>query len=97
MARRESRAESVLVGKVGVLRQDVGGEVEVLVLAVQEEQVAEGLRGEGVLLEQELQLLEALGRLAIRVQQGLVVQGDRVELLLGPTKEIRPFVACSRT
>mmetsp|Transcript_47163 Transcript_47163/g.81124 ORF Transcript_47163/g.81124 Transcript_47163/m.81124 type:complete len:311 (-) Transcript_47163:227-1159(-) len=71
------------VRQVRVLGQDVRRQVVVLVLAVQEQQVPEGLRREGRAAQQEVQLAEARGRVLVHVHQRLVVQGDGVQLLLG--------------
>ena len=62
---------SLLVGKVRVFSQDVSGQVVVLVLAVEQQQVPESLRRKRVLLQQELELLEALRRFRVHVHQCL--------------------------
>ena len=61
-----------------VLGQHVRGQVVVLVLAVQQQQVPERARRERRVLQQEVELAERL-----------VVQRDRVELLLGPRRHVR--------
>ena len=53
-------------------------------LAVEKNQVGEGLRGERWVLQQEVQLLEASGWVLLDVHQGGVVEGDGVELVLVP-------------
>ena len=68
---------------MSVLCQHISGEVVVLVLAVQQQQIAKCLWREGILLEEELQFLESLSRTLFHVHQGLVVQGHGVELFLG--------------
>lgn len=52
-----------------------------LVFAVEQQQVPEGDWGEGGLLQQESQLLKTLRRLCVHVQQSLVVERHRVQLL----------------
>ena len=44
---------------MGVLSQDIGSQIEVLVLAVEENQVWEGFRRERWVLQQEIELFEA--------------------------------------
>ena len=61
----------VLVRQVGVLGQHVRGQVVVLVLAVQQQQVAECLGRERVLLQEELQLAEAVRGLGVNIHQSL--------------------------
>lgn len=52
-----------------------------LVFTVEQQQVAEGSGRKRVLLQEEGEFLEALGRLGVHVHEGLVVERDRVELL----------------
>ena len=47
-----------LIGEVGVLSQDISSQVIMLVLAVKQDKVREGLRREGRVVQQEVQLLE---------------------------------------
>ena len=61
----------LLVGEMGVFCQNVCGQVVVLVLAVEEQQVAKRLGRERVLLQKELKFLEALRRFLLHVHQGL--------------------------
>ena len=68
-----------LVREVRVLREDVGGEVVVSVLAVEQQQVAEGLGRERRVREQEVELAESRGGVRLDVDEGLVVQ----RLMLG--------------
>jgi hypothetical protein len=56
---------------VRVLRQQARGDVVVLVLAVQEEQVPEGLRGIGRVGEQVGQLLEGRSGVFLAENNGL--------------------------
>jgi len=62
------------------------------VFAVEQQQVSEGDGGEGGLLQEEGQLLETLRGLCVHVQQSLVVQRHRVQLLPEPTRTecVRP-------
>ena len=84
------RGVEELIGEVCVLGEDVGGEVEVLVLAVEEQEVGEGLRREGRVLDEEVELAEALGGKVLHVHERRVVQRHRVELLLA-------WCACSHS
>mmetsp|Transcript_52003 Transcript_52003/g.105969 ORF Transcript_52003/g.105969 Transcript_52003/m.105969 type:complete len:428 (-) Transcript_52003:371-1654(-) len=77
----EVRGE-VLVGERGVVCHHVRRKVVVLVFAVEEEEVAEGLGGEGGLADEPVHLLEACRRVLLHVHQRQIVQRHRVELLL---------------
>lgn len=83
----QARAQ-VLVRQVCVLRQDISGEVEVLVLHVQQQQVAERLRRERRVLQQEVKLSEPSGGVVLHVHKRLVVQRDRVQLVLATRRHI---------
>jgi hypothetical protein len=69
---------------MGILGQDVSSKVIVLVLAIQEQKIAKGLRREGILLQQKLQLFKSLCWFVSHVHQGLIVQTDCVQLFLRP-------------
>ncbi len=55
-------ARQILVREVGVLGEDVGGEVVVLVLAVEQQQVGEGLGRARRVVDEEVELPEPLRR-----------------------------------
>ena len=84
----------VLVRQVSVLRQHVRSKVVVLVLDVQQQQVAERLRREGRVLQQEVQLAEATRRVLVNVHQALVVQRDRVQLVLAARRHVTQRLLC---
>mmetsp|Transcript_64470 Transcript_64470/g.155517 ORF Transcript_64470/g.155517 Transcript_64470/m.155517 type:complete len:233 (+) Transcript_64470:705-1403(+) len=88
----ERRVEE-LVGEVRVLGEHVGGEVEVLVLAVEQQKVGEGLGREGRVLDEEVELAEALRGEVLHVHQRRVVQRHRVELLLASGRHVRERLA----
>ena len=54
-----------------IFSENVSGQIVVLVLAVEQQQVAKGLGREGVLLEQELQLAKPVRGPRLHVHQGL--------------------------
>jgi len=58
------------------------------VLAVEEQQVGEGLGGKGRVLDEEVELAEALRGQALHVHQRRVVQRHRVELLLASGRHV---------
>lgn len=70
-----------LEGKVCVFSQNVGCQVILTLLAVEQQQIGECLRGEGRIVEEEVQLLEAFLRSVVHPHQRLVVQGHRVDLV----------------
>ena len=84
----------VLIREVRVLSEHVGGQVEQLVLAEVEEDVLERLRGEGRVLQQIVELLEARGGVFCHVHEGAVVQRDGVELLVGARRHVLQRLAC---
>ena len=65
---------------MGVFCQDVSRQIVVLVLAVEQQQVAESFRRKGVLLQQELELLEPIRRLRVHVHQGLIISFCHYEI-----------------
>mmetsp|Transcript_118046 Transcript_118046/g.376387 ORF Transcript_118046/g.376387 Transcript_118046/m.376387 type:complete len:416 (-) Transcript_118046:800-2047(-) len=78
----------VLVSQLRVLRQDISSQVEVAVLAIQQEQVDKGLRRRWMLTQQEVQLPEAFGGLCLHLNEGLVVERDLVQLRLVPRRHV---------
>ena len=52
----------LLVSEVSVFSQNIGCQIVVLVLAIQQEEVAKSLGWEWVLLQEELKFLEAVRR-----------------------------------
>ena len=77
-----------LVGEVGVLRQDICSQVVMLVLAVEKDEVWEGLSREWWILQQEVELFEASGWILLNVHQGCVVERHRVQLIFIPWRHV---------
>ena len=73
-----------LVRQVRVLGQNICGQIVVLVLAVEQDEVREGFRWEGWVLEQEVKFFEASGRVLLDVHQCSVMKGHRIQLILVP-------------
>lgn len=70
-----------LVGEMCIFGENVGRQIVMLILAVEEYQVGEGLRGERRVVQQEVQLFETGGRVLFDVHQGGVVQRHRIQLV----------------
>ena len=81
----------MLRDQLRVLRHDVRGEVvkPVLRLAVQQEQVPERLRRAHGRLQQKVELVEPVRRIALHVHERDVVKRHRVELFLRPRRHVR--------
>jgi len=59
-----------------------------LVLDVKQQKIRKRFGRKRILLQEKLELLEALGRILFHVHERLVVQRDRVELVLGAWRHI---------
>mmetsp|Transcript_9142 Transcript_9142/g.19899 ORF Transcript_9142/g.19899 Transcript_9142/m.19899 type:complete len:238 (+) Transcript_9142:651-1364(+) len=79
----------VLVRQVGVFCQQAGRDVVILVLAVQQQKVAEGLGRVGRVGEQVGELLEGARGVLLVQNDGLVVQRYGVQLRLQPGRHVR--------
>mmetsp|Transcript_35995 Transcript_35995/g.119196 ORF Transcript_35995/g.119196 Transcript_35995/m.119196 type:complete len:432 (-) Transcript_35995:451-1746(-) len=77
-----------LVGEVRILSEDVGGEVVVVVLCVEQQQVGESLGRERRIGEQEVELSEPRLRLQLHSHQRRVVERDWVELLVRSRRHV---------
>lgn len=84
-----------LVGQVRILSEDICGQVVVLVLAVQQDQVGERFRWERRVLQQEVELLEACRRVLLDVHERRVVQSDWIELVFVPRGHVHEGLAGS--
>ena len=67
---------------MGVLSQDIGCEIVMLILAVEKDQVGECFCREGRVLKQEVELFESSGRILLNIHKRGVVKGDWIELIL---------------
>ena len=59
---KQEKKLALLVSEVSVFSQNIGCQIVVLVLAIQQEEVAKSLGWEWVLLQEELKFLEAVRR-----------------------------------
>ena len=67
-----------------------------LVLAVEQDEVGEGLWRERRVVQQEVELLEASRRILLDVHQGLVVESHWIELFLVSWRHIEQGLAGGR-
>lgn len=71
-----------LVSQMGVFSQDIGGKVIMLIFAVKQDQVGEGFSWERRVLQQEVKLFEASGRILFDIHQSGVMEGHGIEFIL---------------
>jgi hypothetical protein len=67
-----------LVGEVRIFGQHIRRQVEMVVLAVEQDQVGEGFRREGRVRKQEIQFFESTSSILLDIHECLVVKGDRI-------------------
>mmetsp|Transcript_118045 Transcript_118045/g.376383 ORF Transcript_118045/g.376383 Transcript_118045/m.376383 type:complete len:429 (-) Transcript_118045:3-1289(-) len=84
----------VLVGELAVLSKNISGQVVIAVLAVQHQQIHEGLGRRRMLTQQEVEFSEALGWLIVHFDKRLVVQGDGIQLAFVSWRHVVQGVPC---
>ena len=87
---------NAFVGQVHIFSQYVRRHVEILVLAVEQQDIREGFRRERRVLQKPGQFFETVLRVVFHVHQSLVHQGHRVQFVLTARRHVDQGLFCRR-